>query len=380
LWIDVVEFRRLLENGRTADMQGELSATRQHLAKAVGLYRGEFLSGFYIKDSTPFEDWQLIAQESIRRQQATALQRLVEIHAARGQFEQAIDYGRRWLALDPLEEAVHRHLMQLYSFAGQHFEALRQYERCRSLLERELGEKPGEETEQLREHIAFRKPLPGTGRWWEQHLGGPASLRSKPFPGTPLFLFAQISAADEEQANQKELRLRQAIGEKRGRILAAEGQMVCGFFPTADAAVRAALSTQIQGCTIDSKMRIVLLAGEHAQQQVPSSKLVERAEMLLDASYEGQVLLNETAAELAGGVELPEGTTLSYLGAHRLKDLGPAQPIHMLEHPDLPHELHCLETLDSHPNNLRIQPTPFISRERELAAVQGFFELEDVRL
>jgi predicted ATPase/DNA-binding SARP family transcriptional activator len=380
LWIDVAEFRRFLKNGQVADTQGDLSAARSHLAKAVGLFRGKFLSGFYVKDSTDFEDWQLLEQENLRRQQSSALQRLVEIHGVWGQYEQAIDYGRRWLALDPLEEAVHRQLMWLNSLAGRHFESLRQYERCRSVLERELGEKPEEETERLREHIASRKLLLGAERWREHRPGSSTPLRPRPLPGTPLFLFAQIAAAGEEQVIQHETRLREAIGEERGRILAAMGQTLCAVFPTVDAAVRAVLGAQVRARAIDSGIRIVLLAGERAQQQVPSPLLVERAEMLLEASNAGQVLLNETAAELAGGAELPESTTLRCLGAHRLKDLGPAQPIHLLEHPNLPQGLHRLETLDSRPNNLQTQPTPFIGREKELEDVRATLRLEEVRL
>jgi predicted ATPase len=380
LWIDITEFQRFLKNGQAADTQGDLSAANSHLAEAVRLFRGEFLSGFYLKESTAFEDWQLMVQENLRRQQISALRRLVEIHGVRGQYEQAIDYGRRWLTLDPLEESIHRQLMQLHSLAGQHLEALRQYKRCRSVLERELGEKPEEETELLREYIASRKLLPGA-EWRREHKPGSSTpLRLKPLPGTPLFLFAKIEAAGEEQVIQQEAMLREAIGKERGRILSAAGKVICAVFATVDAAVRAALGTQARARTIDSGVRIVLLAGECAQQQVPSSKLVERAEMLMEVLHAGQVLLNKTAAELAGGAELPEGTTLRCMGAHRLKDLTTAQPIHLLEHPNLPKGLDQLETLDSCPNNFQTQPTPFIGREKELEAVRATLRLEEVRL
>ncbi|MCK5328738.1 MAG: AAA family ATPase, partial [Candidatus Latescibacteria bacterium] len=380
LQIDVAEFRRLLEIGQTADTQGNLSAARSHLAKAVRLFRGEFLSGFYVKDSTTFEDWQLMVQENLRRQQASALQRLMEIHGVLGQYVQAIDYGRRWLALNPLEEAVYRQMMRLHSLAGQHFEALRQYDRCRTVLERDLGEKPEEETERLREHIASRKLLPGADWRWEYQLSRSSPPRPKQLPGTPLFLFAQIAAAGEEQVIQLDACLREAIAEERGRILSVAGQMICAIFPIEVASLRAALGAQVRARAIGSEVRIVLIASEHDQQQVPSSMLVERAEMLIEVSHPGQILLNETAAELAGGAELPEGTTLRCLGVYRLKDLGPAQPIHLLVYPNLPQGLDQLKTLDSCPNNLQTQPTPFIGREKELAAVREILRSEEVRL
>ena len=185
LWVDTAEFRRLLERGQVADTKGDLATARSDLAAAVGLFRGDFLAGFYLRDSTDFEDWQGMVQEDLRRQHAAALQRLVEIHGGWGQYEQAIEYGRRRLALDPLEEAIHRELMRLHGLAGQHVEALRQYDRCRSVLERELGEEPDEKTERLREHIASRKPLLGT-EWQReqpklpQGLHQPKSLDSRP--------------------------------------------------------------------------------------------------------------------------------------------------------------------------------------------------------
>lgn len=370
LWIDMAEFQRLLKSGQAADTQGDLSVARSHLAKAVELFRGEFLSGFYLKDSIDFEDWQLLEQENLRRQHASSLQRLVEIHGAWGEYEQAIDYGHKWLSLDPLEEAVHRQLMRLNSLAGQHFEALRQYERCRSVLERELGEKPEEETERLHEHIVSRKLLPGSS----------TPLLLNPLQGIPLFMFAQITAVGEEQVTQQETLLHEAIGKERGSIFSGIGQILCAVFPTADAALRTGLDAQIRALAMDSGMRIVFLAGERTQQQVPSSILQDQAEMLLEVSHGGQILLNMTAVELVDGSGLPGGVTLHFLGSHRLKDLGPVQLIHLLEHPDLPQGVHQIKTLDRCPNNLQTQSTPFIGRKKELAAVQGTLRLEQVRL
>jgi predicted ATPase/DNA-binding SARP family transcriptional activator len=372
LWIDVAEFRHLLERGRAADKNSDLSTAQGHLGKAAELFRGEFLSGFFLKHNVTFEEWQLGEQESLRREQASALQRLVDIHGARGQYEQAIDLARRWLALDPLEEAIHRQLMRLYSQAGQHFEALRQYERCRSALDLELGEKPGEETEQLREHIASGKLLPEEER---AHERGTQVHR-----GVPLFLFAQVTDLREEEACRQEARLREAIVAAHGKILGMAGRMLCAVFAAPQAAVEAALAAQ-SGLQSAGGVRAVLLPGKsHLQDETPPLALVERAKMLLEASHPGLVLLSEAAARLTRGAGLPEGVTLRCLGTHRLKDLGPAQTLHQVEHPALPRELPSLKTLDDQPNNLQTQPTPFIGREEELAAVEEALQPEDARL
>ncbi|HJT56531.1 MAG TPA: AAA family ATPase [Ktedonobacteraceae bacterium] len=47
---------------------------------------------------------------------------------------------------------------------------------------------------------------------------------------------------------------------------------------------------------------------------------------------------------------------------------------------DLPADFPPLKTLDTHPNNLPVQLTPFIGREQELTAVGQLLRREDVRL
>ncbi|NIU61937.1 MAG: tetratricopeptide repeat protein, partial [Pseudomonas stutzeri] len=87
------------------------------LEEAVALYRDDFMAGFTLRDSGPFDEWQLFQTEGLRDELAGALERLVRCHSAQGEYEPAIGYARRWLALDPLHEPTHRHLMQLYAQA-----------------------------------------------------------------------------------------------------------------------------------------------------------------------------------------------------------------------------------------------------------------------
>jgi DNA-binding SARP family transcriptional activator len=157
LWSDVYVFRSLTKEIQVLGPGKDRSEPEHLLAEAARLYRGDFLAGFYLKDSPAFEDWQYFQQENLRQEYASVLERLVELHGARGELELAIGCARSWLNLDPLEEAVHRRLMRLYSTAGQRSAALRQYERCRAILGKELGEEPEEETERLREKILGRR-------------------------------------------------------------------------------------------------------------------------------------------------------------------------------------------------------------------------------
>jgi predicted ATPase/DNA-binding SARP family transcriptional activator len=155
--MDVHVFRSLVAKAKTLDKAGDAARAAGKLAEAVRLYRGEFLAGFFLDDASAFEDWQLGEAESLRKEQAAALMRLAEMHEAAAEYAEAATYGRQLLGLDPLEESVHRILMRVHARAGSRSEALRQYDRCRRVLERELGQAPDEETERIREAIVSGK-------------------------------------------------------------------------------------------------------------------------------------------------------------------------------------------------------------------------------
>jgi len=162
LWLDVDRFHSLLlawqEHGHPeADVCPECLTA---LAEAVELYRGDFLEGFTLRDSPNFDEWQFFETEGLRQELASALERLVRGHSAQGAYKTAIPYARRWLALDPLHEPAHRHLMQLYAWSGQRAAALRQYGECERDLQEELGVPPEEETTQVYQAIKENRDLP----------------------------------------------------------------------------------------------------------------------------------------------------------------------------------------------------------------------------
>ena len=97
-----------------------------HLTEAVNLYTADFLAGFSLADAVGFDDWQTFQSESLRLELAGALEKLARGLAGRQQWEAAIGYARRWLALDPLHEPAQRLLMQLYAWAGDRNAAIRQ--------------------------------------------------------------------------------------------------------------------------------------------------------------------------------------------------------------------------------------------------------------
>jgi DNA-binding SARP family transcriptional activator len=132
VWCDVLQFQQRI--AADSDMA--------QLETAVDLYRDDFLSGFSLRDSFPFDEWQLQQAEQLRRELIRALEQLIGHYRTHGQYKAALSHARRWLQLDPLREEAHRQLMQLYVWTDQRSAALQQYRDCVRILEEELGVSP----------------------------------------------------------------------------------------------------------------------------------------------------------------------------------------------------------------------------------------------
>jgi hypothetical protein len=91
------------------------------------------------------------------------------------------------------------------------------------------------------------------------------------------------------------------------------------------------------------------------------------------------VLLSLPTQELVRD-QLPAETTLRDLGEYRLKDLFRPERVFQLRAPRLPSEFPPLRTLDAYRNNLPMQPTPLVGREKEVSEVCDLLCAEETRL
>lgn len=190
LQVDVDEFhRRLVACGTHGHPAADVcAACRAELSAAVALYGDDFLAGFSLPDCPDFDEWHYFEAESLRRHLAAALERLAQGHREQGEWEQAIDATRRRLGLDPLQEPVHRQLMQLYLQAGQQAAAIRQYRVCVEILARELGDTPAPETVALYEQIVQNRAgvlVAGGSAVNGRHVRAVPSSPQTPAPNPP---------------------------------------------------------------------------------------------------------------------------------------------------------------------------------------------------
>jgi class 3 adenylate cyclase len=205
-------------------------------------------------------------------------------------------------------------------------------------------------------------------------------MNKKP-SGTVTFLFSDIEGSTqkwEENADQmqvafarQEAIMRGAMSEHGGYVYKMIGDAFQVAFDTAPQALAAAESAQSilqqePWSEIGPIMvRMALHTGvveERDDDYV--GPVLNRTARLMSAGHGGQVLLSQTTYELVRD-DLPDEVTLSDLGEQRLKDLTRPEHIFQLVAPGLELKFPPLKTLDAHPNNLPLQLTSFIGRERE---------------
>ena len=116
-------------------------------AEALLAYEGDLLP------AERFAEWAAVRRERLRSLRLELLATLAACRADRGNLVEAIRTVQQWLELDATNEAAHRLLMELYLRAGQRAQALRQFEHCRTMLQRELGTAPERATRALKERI-----------------------------------------------------------------------------------------------------------------------------------------------------------------------------------------------------------------------------------
>jgi ABC-type oligopeptide transport system substrate-binding subunit/DNA-binding SARP family transcriptional activator len=153
VWSDTAAFEQLCAQQDNGSLEC--------LQKAIHLYRGPFLAGFSMPAALEVENWALSEQRAFERLYLKYLAALMEAHAARGAYREAIPLAQRYLDVDELAEGIHRRLIELHAAAGDRSAAMQQYERCAAILERELSVDPAPETQAAYELVLQDQPRPG---------------------------------------------------------------------------------------------------------------------------------------------------------------------------------------------------------------------------
>jgi DNA-binding SARP family transcriptional activator len=114
---------------------------------ALAAYTGELLP------EDRYEDWSAPQRDRLAELRILLLLGLAETLAERGAYVQAVEILRTVLQHDPTREDVHRWLIRLYASTGARHLAIRQFEICRDVLQRDLNIPPQRETQALYQDV-----------------------------------------------------------------------------------------------------------------------------------------------------------------------------------------------------------------------------------
>jgi DNA-binding SARP family transcriptional activator len=122
---DVAEFQQALD--------------RNELERAVELYEGPFLDGFFVTGASEFEQWSAAQRTRLRDLTVGALERLATDAEERGDLAAVVRWRRQAAALLPLDASRTVQLMTAMAAAGDRAGALQQARVHGALLREEMG-------------------------------------------------------------------------------------------------------------------------------------------------------------------------------------------------------------------------------------------------
>jgi predicted ATPase/class 3 adenylate cyclase/DNA-binding XRE family transcriptional regulator len=210
------------------------------------------------------------------------------------------------------------------------------------------------------------------------------------------FLFTDIESSTklwERAAKQMKIALQrhhdilqEAISSNSGAVFQILGDAFCAAFPTAPAAVAAAITAQRAfyqepwDLPFPIRVRMGIHTGEaertsnnSATGGYASSPTMNRVARILKAGHGGQVLVSLVTKALIEN-SLPTNIELRDMGEHHLKNFAHPEHLFQLHIAGLPSDFPPLNTLGSARHNLPLQLTSFIGREKEIADVIRLLE------
>ena len=210
--------------------------------------------------------------------------------------------------------------------------------------------------------------------------------------GTVTFLFTDIEDSTRLWQEQPEAMLHahalhdkilyEAIEANHGYVFGIVGDSFNVAFHNAQNALIAMLTAQrdLQTRQKDSALKIKARMGLHtgaAEIQTHGKYegyvTVASAQRVMSVAHGGQVLLSHTTADLLN--DLPEGVSLRDMGEHQLKSLRAPLRLYQLVAPDLPQDFPPIQSLNQFPNNLPVQLTSFVGREKEVDEIKSALDL-----
>jgi predicted ATPase/class 3 adenylate cyclase len=178
--------------------------------------------------------------------------------------------------------------------------------------------------------------------------------------------------------------IRAAVEAYGGHVFKKVGDASCAAFQATRDSLRAAIDAQRALIAADWKdvgslavrMGIHVGTAEFRDGDYFGGTL-NRASRIESAAHGGQILLSRIAVELLEDEGLGE-VSFKSLGSHRLRNLDRPEHLYQVVVPDLEESFPPPRSMEALPNNLPVQTTSFVGREKELEGVKQL--LQNTRL
>jgi TolB-like protein/DNA-binding SARP family transcriptional activator len=156
LFLATADLLRLNPAVVSSDIQAfQQALERTDLTRAVSLYAGPFLDGFYLPEAGEFERWVEAERARATKRVCEALRELATGAAAR-EDQDAAEWWRRLVALDPLSADAVLGLMTALAAVGERAQAVYHGQAHCMLVQRELDAAPASAVTQLIEKLRNR--------------------------------------------------------------------------------------------------------------------------------------------------------------------------------------------------------------------------------
>ncbi len=380
--LDVGRFERLSREGQQALESGDPLGAVDGLGAALALWRGDPLVELADVPAGMAESARLAETRRFVEEQLVDARLVLGEHAVIvGDLEAAV-------AEEPLREKRWAQLMVALYRCGRQADALRAYQRLRSVLADELGLEPGEEARRLEAAILAQDPVLNVGPAVSESADvGREGLSAGLPAGTVTFLFTDIEGStrlwqhDEVSMGAALTRhddlLRQVIAEHSGVVFSAMGDGLAAAFGTASAAIAAAVAAQrVLGGEVwptgtALRVRMGLHTGEAAIRDGDYfGTAVNRVARLTAVGHGGQILVSSQTAGLSTSV-LPPGVSLVEWGLFVLRDFDQPERIYQAVHADLDRVFPPLRASPAMSHSLPDVRTSFVGRDSDLRGVEG---------
>ncbi len=178
--------------------------------------------------------------------------------------------------------------------------------------------------------------------------------------------------------------LNSTIESRKGFVFDISGDAFCAAFQEAADAISVAVEIQKrlsneQWKEAVIKIRIGIHSGfaEWNDHDYVGYITLARASRIMSAAYGGQIIISDSVYDKLKDIELSD-ITFQDLGERRLKDVKKPVHLYQVSAPGLEENFPPIKTPDARPNNLPVQLTSFVGREKEMNRIRELLKINSL--